>query len=200
MDIGYARVSTKDQHVDLQVDALRQSGCEKIFSDIGVSGSRASRPGLDKALDQLRDGDTLVVWRLDRLGRGTRKVLELLEDLDRRNVKFRSLSEAFDTSGPIGRVLLTLVVAFAEMERDLIRDRTNAGLEAARARGRRGGRKLKLTAQQDKAIRQLYDARNTPVASIAESFHVSEPTVWRSLARTKSDASETIESSLTSAV
>lgn len=185
MDVGYARVSSRDQRVDLQIDALKQAGCEKIYTDIGISGAKTARPGLDQALDQLREGDSLVVWRLDRLGRSTRHVLTLIEDLEERGVKFRSLTEAIDSGGPMGKVLLTLIAAFAEMERQVLRDRTNAGLEAARARGRKGGRKPKLTTKQDKAIRVLYDGRQTPVSVIAETFKISEPTVWRSLARTR---------------
>ena len=185
MDIGYARVSTKDQNPALQADALKKAGCAKIYEDIGVSGSKASRPELDKVLDQLRDGDTLVVWRLDRLGRTTKNLLILIEDLESRGVKLRSLTEALDTGGPMGRLVVTMIAAFAQIERELIRDRTNAGLEAARARGRTGGRKPILTHKQDLAIRSLYEARETLVAVIAENFKVSVPTVWRSLARTR---------------
>lgn len=189
MDIGYGRISTTTQKLDLQLDALKSADCEKIFTDTGISGAKVSRPGLDKALEQLREGDRLVVWRLDRLGRSTRHVLTLIEELEVRGVGFRSLTEAIDTSGPAGKLLLTVIAALAEMERQVLRDRTNAGLEAARARGRRGGRKPLLTAKQDQAIRSLYDARQTPVASISEMFKVSEPTVWRSLARTRPVAS-----------
>jgi DNA invertase Pin-like site-specific DNA recombinase len=185
MDIGYARVSSKEQRVDLQVDALKKSGCGKIYTDMGISGAKVARPGLDLALDQLREGDSLVVWRLDRLGRSTRHLLTLIEDLDARGVKFRSLTETIDSGGPMGKVMLTLIAAFAEMERQVLRDRTNAGLEAARARGRKGGRKPLLTHKQDQAVRSLYDARETPISAIADAFGVSEPTVWRSLARTR---------------
>lgn len=185
MDIGYARVSSKEQKLDLQVDALKAAGCARIFTDLGISGATVARPGLEEALDHLREGDTFVVWRLDRLGRSTRHVLTLIEDLESRGVMFKSLTESIDSGGPMGKVLLTLIAAFAEMERQVLRDRTNAGLEAARARGRKGGRRPKLTPKQDKAIRDLYDARKTPVATIAEMFNVSEPTVWRSLSRTR---------------
>ncbi len=185
MDIGYGRVSTTAQKLDLQLDALTEAGCEKIYTDTGISGAKVSRPGLDKALDQLRDGDRLVVWRLDRLGRSTRHILALIEELEARGVGFKSLTEAIDTTGPAGKLLLTIIAALAEMERQVLRDRTNAGLEAARARGRKGGRKPLLTSKQDEAIRVLYDARQTPVGVIAETFKVSEPTVWRSLARTR---------------
>lgn len=185
MDIGYARVSTKDQNPQLQIDALKAAGCTKIYQDIGVSGAKASRPGLDQALDQLREGDTLVVWRMDRLGRTTRNLLALLEDLDTRGVNFKSVTESINTDGPMGKLMVTLIAAFAELERDLIRERTNAGLEVARARGRKGGRTPKLGLKQDKAIRVLYEARQTPVATLADMFKVSEPTIWRSLARTR---------------
>ncbi|GHF22515.1 recombinase family protein [Pseudolysinimonas yzui] len=185
MLIGYARVSTSEQNIDLQLDALQAAGCKKIFQDIGISGSTSSRPGLDAALDHARDGDELVVWRLDRVGRSTKNVLGLVDDLSSREVGFRSLTEDISTSGPTGKLLLTLIAALAEMERAVLVERTHAGLAAARARGRVGGRKRSLSPKQDRAIRTIYDARQTPIAEIAAAFKVSQPTVWRSLSRTR---------------
>lgn len=185
MDVGYARISKQDQNIDMQLDALTLAGCSKIYQDKGVSGAKATRPGLEQALDQLREGDVLHVWRLDRLGRSTRHVLSLLEELECRGVAFRSLSESFDTRGAMGRLMITIFAAFAQMERELIIDRTNAGLAAARARGRTGGRKPLLSDKQHKAVRAAYEAKDMSVAAIAEAFRVSTPTVWRSLARTR---------------
>jgi DNA invertase Pin-like site-specific DNA recombinase len=189
MDIGYARVSTKDQRLDLQSDALAAAGCEEIHTDV-ISGSRADRPGLEKALDRLRSGDRFVVWRLDRLGRSTRNVLAFLDDLDRRGVAFRSLTESMDTSGPLGKAMMTIVAALAEMERDVLIERTQAGLTAARARGRVGGRKALLSPKQDVAIRAAYNSRQMSVPAIAVSFGVSPATLWRSLARTGDSGSQ----------
>lgn len=183
LDIGYARVSTKDQKLDLQLDALKGAGCEEIHTDV-ISGTRAFRPGLQKARDRLRAGDRLVVWRLDRLGRSTRNVLEFLDELEAEDVRFRSLTEDIDTSGPMGRAMITIISAFAEMERGILIERTQAGLSAARARGHVGGRKPLLNSKKDLAIRAAYDSRQMSVPSIAESFGVSVATIWRSLART----------------
>src|SRR5215472_10592536 len=144
MLVGYARVSTKDQSLALQRDAMAQAGCEKIFEDSGVSGSKMVRPGLDKALAHLRKDDVLVVWKLDRLGRTICGLIELVTELRDRGVQFRSLTEGFDTTTVAGRMLFHIIGALAEMERDLIRERTRAGLDAARARGRKGGRKRKV--------------------------------------------------------
>src|SRR5579883_1047101 len=139
MQIGYARISTGDQTLALQEDALRKAGCERLFQDI-ASGARAERPGLAKALEQLRAGDTLVVWRLDRLGRSLQHLLATLTDLDKRGIGFKSLTENIDTTTPGGRLVFHIFGSIAEFERDLIRERTNAGLNAARARGHKGGR------------------------------------------------------------
>src|SRR5664280_2379752 len=137
--IGYARVSTDDQNADLQKDALKKAGCIKVFTD-KASGSLASRPQLDRMLDQLRPGDVVVVWRLDRLGRSLKNLIALVEGLAEREVGFRSLSESIDTTTANGKLFFSLMGALAEFERDLIRERTMAGLAAARARGRVGGR------------------------------------------------------------
>lgn len=184
MLIGYARTSTIDQNLDLQLDALEAAGCEKIFSDKGISGTQVTRPGLSEAIAHLRPGDVLVVWRLDRIGRSTKNVLALVEELQAEGVAFRSLTEEISTTGPTGKVLLTIIAALAEMERAVLVERTQAGLAAARARGRVGGRRRMLSPKQDIAIRKLYEARAHSVPEIAGMFNVSVPTVWRSLGRT----------------
>src|SRR5436305_65296 len=147
MKIGYARVSTEDQTVDLQLDALTQAGCERICKDV-ISGAKDARPGLAQALDFLRPSDVLVVWRLDRLGRTLRYLIELMNRLNERGVGFQSLTEQIDTTTPGGKLVFHIFGALAEFERDLILERTKAGLAAARARGRLGGRKRILTPAQ----------------------------------------------------
>src|SRR5450755_434365 len=144
MDIGYARVSSDDQNLSLQLDALKKAGCEEVFTD-KVSGSRSSRPGLDQALARLQKGDCLIVWKLDRLGRSVQHLVELAAQFKQRDVEFRSLSDGIDTSSATGRFFFHVMSAFAEMERELIRERTNAGLVAAKKRGRIGGRPRLMT-------------------------------------------------------
>lgn len=180
--LGYARVSTTDQEVALQHDALTGAGCFRVFTDT-VSGSVAARPALADLMDQLRPGDTLVVWRLDRLGRSIRHLIDLLTDLESRGVGFRSLTEAIDTTSPGGRLVFHLFAALAEFERGLIRERTNAGLAAARARGRTGGRPPQLTANQVATARRLYEQKDMTVAQIGDALGVSRTTIYRSLNR-----------------
>jgi DNA invertase Pin-like site-specific DNA recombinase len=144
MLIGYARVSTDDQNLDLQRDALKQAGCEQIFTD-HISGTKAERPGLTDALSHLRDGDTLVVWRLDRLGRTLPHLIETVNGLQNRGIGFKSLTESIDTTTSGGKLIFHIFGALAEFEREIIRERTNAGLSAARARGRKGGRPKALS-------------------------------------------------------
>lgn len=146
MFIGYARVSTDEQSVDLQIDALKRAGCERIFRDNDYSGALKSRPALDDALDYLEPGDTLVTWRLDRLGRSLSHLISLVADLERRGVAFRSLSEAIDTSTASGRLQFHMMGALAEFERALISERTKAGMAAARSRGVQFGRPTKCKA------------------------------------------------------
>jgi DNA invertase Pin-like site-specific DNA recombinase len=178
--IGYARVSTDDQNAALQVDALKKAGCIKVFTD-HASGSKASRPELDKMLEQLRTGDVVVVWRLDRLGRSLKNLIELVEHLADRAVGFRSLSESIDTTTANGRLFFSIMGALAEFERDLIRERTHAGLAAARARGRVGGRPSVMNAKKIDKARKLYDSRQHTVAEIAEMLDVSPATIYRHL-------------------
>jgi DNA invertase Pin-like site-specific DNA recombinase len=182
MLIGYARVSTDDQRLDAQQDALTAAGVERIFTD-KASGAREDRAGLAAALSHVRPGDCLVVTKLDRLGRGLRSLLDFIEELRARDVDFRSLGDAIDTTTPQGRFFLAIVGAFAEMERELIRERTNAGLAAARARGRKGGRPSKLTAQRLDHARALLADRNRTVAEVAKTLKVNRTTLYRALAR-----------------
>ena len=178
--IGYARVSTDDQNASLQEDALKKAGCIRTFTD-HASGSKASRPELDRMLDQLRRGDIVVVWRLDRLGRSLKNLIELVEDLADKGVGFRSLSESIDTTTANGRLFFSIMGALAEFERDLIRERTNAGLAAARARGRVGGRPTVMNPKKIDKARKLYDSRQHTVAEIAEMLNVSVATIYRHL-------------------
>ena len=144
MLIGYARVSTQDQNLDLQSEALTKAGCEKIFND-KISGSRAERPGLTKALEMLREGDTLVVWKLDRLGRSVKNLVDLVGELHQQGIQFKSLTDAIDTGTPSGRFFFHVMASLAEMERELTVERTRAGLEVARQLGRKGGRRRQMT-------------------------------------------------------
>ena len=177
MLIGYARVSTADQHLDLQRDALGKAGVDKLFEDI-ISGSRAERPGLAKAIEHLRDGDTLVVWKLDRLGRSVKHLVTFVEDLQARNVQFRSLTDSIDTSTPAGRFFFHVMASLAQMERELTIERTRAGLHAARQQGRVGGRKRKMTDSKIVAARQLL-ASGTPPRDVAKNLGISIPTLYR---------------------
>ncbi|EPN1928637.1 recombinase family protein [Cronobacter dublinensis] len=160
MQVGYVRVSTNDQNTALQRNALESSGCELIFED-KMSGKTADRPGLKKLLRVLSEGDTLVVWKLDRLGRSMRNLVILIEDLRQRGINFRSLTDSIDTSTPMGRFFFHVMGALAEMERELIIERTRAGLAAARAEGRIGGRRPKLTKEQWEQAGRLIAAGET---------------------------------------
>ena len=181
MKIGYARVSTGLQNLNLQEDRLNQYGCEKIFSD-HISGSRSKRPGLDKAIEFARSGDTIVVWRLDRLGRNMEDLITLVNELNNRGVSFHSLEEniTMDKSSSTGQLLFHLFAAFAEFERNLILERSSAGRMAARARGRYGGRPEKLNKQDLTLLKTLYD-NGTPIKTIAEQWKVSRTTIYRYL-------------------
>ncbi|HDG8789411.1 TPA: recombinase family protein [Staphylococcus aureus] len=185
MKIGYARVSTGLQNLDLQEDRLNQYGCEKIFSD-HMSGSKSKRPGLDKAIEYARSGDTIVVWRLDRLGRNMEDLITLVNELNNRGVSFHSLEEniTMDKSSSTGQLLFHLFAAFAEFERNLILERSSAGRIAARARGRYGGRPEKLNKQDLKLLKTLYD-NGTPIKTIAEQWKVSRTTIYRYLNKLK---------------
>ncbi|MFC1451065.1 recombinase family protein [Bacillus cereus] len=181
MKIGYARVSTGLQNLNLQEYQLNQYGCEKIFSD-HISGSKSKRPGLDKAIEFARAGDTIVVWRLDRLGRNMEDLITLVNELNERGVSFHSLEEniTMDKSSSTGQLLFHLFADFSEFERNLILERSSAGRIAARARGRYGGRPEKLNNKDLKLLKTLYD-NGTPIKTIAEQWQVSRTTIYRYL-------------------
>ena len=185
MLIGYARVSTQDQNLDLQTDALIKAGCRKVFDD-KMSGSRAQRPGLDRALEMLREGDTLVVWKLDRLGRGVKNLVDLVGDLHKKGVQFKSLTDAIDTGTPSGRFFFHVMASLAEVERELTVERTRAGLEIARQSGRRGGRKGQMTDSKIASAKQLL-ANGVPPREVATSLGVSVPTLYRWIPATAQD-------------
>lgn len=182
--IGYARVSTNGQELQLQLDALKNAGVAKadVYTD-KASGSKAARPGLEKCLQALQPGDTLLVWRLDRLGRSIRHLIDLVEHLRERGVEFRSLSEAIDTSTANGKLTFHIFTALAEFERDLIRERTRAGLTAARARGRMGGRPpVPVDDPRVQTAKTLHADKNMPVTTICQTLKISRPTLYRWLA------------------
>lgn len=180
--LGYARVSTVDQEPGLQLDALQTAGCYRVFTD-RVSGTTERRPQLDALLDQIRPGDTLVVWRLDRLGRSLKHLIEVTTALQQQGVGFRSLVEQIDTTTPAGKLVFHVFGALAEFERDLIVERTNAGLAAARARGRTGGRPAVMTPAKLEVARQMHDAGTYTMAEIAETIGVGRSTLYRHLTR-----------------
>ena len=177
MKIGYGRISTADQSHDLQKDALERAGCEKIFLDT-ISGAKSKRPELNKLKEQIREGDTLIVWRLDRLGRSLRDLIDLMKWLEGLGVEFISLQESIDTTTPAGKLTFHIFGAMAEFERNLIQERTHAGLEAARARGRKGGRKPALTPKRKEALNQLYHAKKHTIAELCEMFTISKRTLY----------------------
>ena len=177
MLVGYARVSTHDQNLDLQQDALTAAGCDKIVVD-QVSGAKKQRTGLDRVLDTLREGDTLVVWRLDRLGRSLKHLIELVGELEGKGVAFRSLQESIDTTSPGGRLVFHIFGALAEFERNLIQERTQAGLAAAKARGRKGGRPKSLNAEKRKMAVKLFQEGNHSVQELCRLVGVSKPTLY----------------------
>jgi DNA invertase Pin-like site-specific DNA recombinase len=177
MRIGYARVSTQEQNLDLQKDALKRAGCEKIIEDV-VSGKTENRSGLDRAREQLREGDVLVVWRLDRLGRSLKHLIELMSELEKQSIGFQSLQESIDTTTPGGKLVFHIFGALAEFERNLIRDRTKAGLEAARARGRKGGRPKKLSAEKRAMAIDLYNQKKHAVEEICKTVGITKPTLY----------------------
>jgi DNA invertase Pin-like site-specific DNA recombinase len=176
--IGYARVSTDDQNLALQTDALEAVGCGSIYKET-ASGKNSQRLELGYCLKALRAGDTLVVWRLDRLGRSLSDLVRILADLERQGVFFESLTERIETTSTTGKLVFHVFAALSEFERNLIRERTHAGLVAARARGRKGGRKPKLDAKDIKQIRALYDSQTVPIGDIANRFGISRTTLYK---------------------
>ena len=177
MLIGYSRVSTEDQNLSLQIDALKQAGCERIYSDT-QTGRSVDRPGLKDAMGQLRSGDTLVVWKLDRLGRSVKNLIDLVSELEEQEVGFKSLTDGIDTSTPSGRFFFHVMASLAQMERELIVERNQAGLKAAKARGVVGGRKRSMTSTKIDAAKKLMDA-GTPPKEVAKTIGVSIPTLYR---------------------
>ena len=178
MLIGYARVSTDDQNLDLQRDALTQAGCARIEQD-HQSGAKADRPGLQAALDYARPGDTLTVWRLDRLSRSLKDLIELVTALESRQVGLKSLHESIDTTTSTGKLIFHVFGALAEFERNLIRERTQAGLSAARARGRKGGRPKVLEPAKRALAVKLYDEKNHSVNELCQLMGISKPTLYK---------------------
>lgn len=183
MKIGYARVSTKEQNLDMQVIALEDAGCDKIHEEV-TSGAKADRPILTNILKQLRDGDVLVVWKLDRLGRSLKNLVELVHSFMQRNIGLRSLNDPIDTTTAQGRLVFNIFASLAEFERDLIRERTQAGLFAARARGRLGGRPKGLPDKSEMtacAAETLYREGKLPVNQIAKKLNISKNTLYKYL-------------------
>jgi len=177
MRIGYARVSTRDQNLEMQLDALDKAGCKRIFTD-KLSGAQVERPGLSEALSHLREADTLVVWKLDRLGRSVKGLVDLVNELEARKVHFQSITDGVDTKTPAGRFFFHVMASLAQMERELIVERTRAGLEAARCAGRVGGRKRRMTDGKVQAAQKLLES-GTPPLEVAHSLGVSVPTLYR---------------------
>lgn len=178
--IGYARVSTQEQNLDLQQDALKQAGCVKIITD-EASGSIADRPGLMKLKDTLREGDTLVVWRLDRLGRSLKHLIEFIYHLENKGIGFKSLHETIDTTTSSGKLVFHIFGALAEFERNLIKERSMAGLTAARTRGRLGGRPKRLNTDKRKLVVEMYRDRKRTVKEICQIVGISKPTLYKYL-------------------
>ncbi len=183
MKIGYARISTTDQSLSMQQDALADAGCEWVYSDV-ASGAKQDRPELNRAMEQLRQGDILVTWRLDRLGRSLKHLIEIVSDLEEQGIGFVSLQEGFDTTTNGGRLVFHIFGALADFERGLIRERTMAGLASARARGRQGGRPEKLNSSQVRTLVNMYHSKKHSIAEISRTFAVSRPTIYRYLEKT----------------
>jgi len=188
MKIGYARVSTYEQNLDLQTDALEKVGCEQVFHD-QISGAKTKRPGFDEALSYLRSGDVLVVWRLDRLGHSLKHLIETVNLLEEKGIGFQSLQESIDTTTSGGKLIFDIFGALAEFERNLIRERTQAGLAAARARGRKGGRPKSLDKKKREWLYRLYDEKQHSIQEICELVGVSNTNhmgKWRKMGRKRS--------------
>jgi len=180
--LGYGRVSTLDQNLEAQADALTNAGADKVFIE-KITGTKASRPELDRLREQMREGDTLVVTRLDRLGRSTKDLLSIASELEEKGVELEVLEQNINTKTPEGKLFFTMIAAMAEFEHSLMVARTKDGLAAARARGRLGGRKPKLTEVQRKLVKKLYDERKHTVREIAGMFNITPPTVYRAMSQ-----------------
>lgn len=179
MKIGYARISTSDQNLDLQLDALKQAGCERIYSDT-ITGTSTKRPEFDKLLDILRPGDVLTVWKLDRVGRSLKHLLQIAEDLQAKGIHLHIITQGIDTTTPAGKMLFSIMGSIAEYEKSLIQERVNAGLKAAKARGRVGGRPSALSHDDKKQAIALHRG-GMSVSAIAKTLGVSRPTIYKCL-------------------
>jgi DNA invertase Pin-like site-specific DNA recombinase len=177
MLVGYARVSTVDQNLDLQLSALKEVGCETLYQD-QISGTKANRPGLSMALEVLRKNDTLVVWKLDRLGRTVKGLIDLVNQLHQKEIHFKSITDNVDTSTPAGRFFFHVMASLAQMDRELMAERTKAGLAAAKAKGRIGGRKRKMTQSKIESAKQLLSSGSLP-KDVAQNLGISVPTLYR---------------------
>ncbi len=178
MFVGYARVSTHEQNLDLQLDALKAAGCEKIFTD-KISTLKEERKGRNEVLAFLRPGDVLVVWKLDRLGRSLKELIETMAFFDHKGIGFRSLKETIDTTTSTGKLVFHFLAALTEFERDIIRERTQAGLQAARARGRVGGKPKSLNPKQQAIAQALYNDKTNSIDDICKMFGISRATLYR---------------------
>lgn len=178
MLIGYARVSTDDQNLDLQQDALQKAGCDRIYED-QLSGAKVERAGLQKTLDHARKGDTIVVWRLDRLSRSLKDLIDMIALLETKGIGLKSLQESIDTTVSSGKLVFHIFAALAEFERNLIRERTQAGLAAARARGRKGGRPKALNQDKQALAVKLYDEKKHTIGQICKMMNISKPTLYK---------------------
>ena len=176
--IGYARVSTYEQNLDLQIEALKKAGCKKIYAD-KVSGVKAERIELNKLKESLRDGETIVVWKLDRMSRSLKDMIDLIKFFESKQVGFRSLTENIDTTTPSGKLIFHIFASMAEFERDLIRERTMAGLATARARGRKGGRPKSTTKNQEEMILKMYQDKTIEIKTITQAFNISKTKLYK---------------------
>lgn len=191
MKVGYARVSTVDQHLRMQEDALKSAGCKEIFQDI-ASGAKTARPGLEDALAYVREGDTIVVWKLDRLGRSIQHLIQTVKNLSNKNIGFQSLQENIDTTTSSGKLIFHIFSALAEFEKDLIAERTKAGLKAARVRGKMGGRPPLLDNRQINRMIEMYDEGKNTVAEICKIYDISRPSFYNYLKRKKIQEAEKV--------
>jgi DNA invertase Pin-like site-specific DNA recombinase len=184
--IGYIRTSTIDQNLDLQKDALKKEGCEKIFIDqLSGSLSKAQRPNLKDAINYAREDDVIVVWRLDRLGRSIKDLIEIVNELNSKKIGIKSLNEQIDTSTANGKLIFHIFASIAEFERELIKERTKAGLKSARARGRIGGRPSKITSEKIRMAKQLHSDPNNPIEDILKMLNIGRATFYKMLKLSK---------------
>lgn len=182
MLIGYSRISTNDQSLNSQIDKLKEYGCEKIYTDI-VSGSKADRKELNEMLEYIREGDTIIVYRLDRLGRSLKDLINLINIFQNKKVNFKSITESIDTETPTGQLMFHITGAFAEFERNIIRERTKAGLESARARGRKGGRPTLITPERIQMAKLLHSDKTISIADILKQMNIKRGVFYKMLKR-----------------